>query len=156
MLIMFVNLVTIQWAGTPVFLVAKPCLLAKVLDYIRTTLWGRVWIKQGKLDLQTLIIFTGYIVSACTSQTLLFGYMRSTWLKKGSIFHKPVQFVGYTQTRILVDISEHPTEVEILLFNLDLSFSFLVPHFFTFFVHATCTIELNSMGERISPCIHRL
>lgn len=77
--------------------------------------------------------------------------------KKGSIFHKPVQFVGYTQTRILVDISEHPTEVEILLFNLDLSFSFfLISHFFTFFVHATCTIELNSMGERISPCIHRL
>lgn len=156
MLIMFVNLVTIQWAGTPVFLVAKPCLLAKVLDYIRTTLWGRVWIKQGKLDLQTLIIFTGYIVSACTSQTLLFGYMRSTWLKKGSIFHKPVQFVGYTQTRILVDISEHLTEVEILLFNLKFSLSFLISHFFTFFVHATCTIELNSMGERISPCIHRL
>lgn len=52
--------------------------------------------------------------------------------KKGSIFHKPVEFVGYTQTRILVDISEHPTEVEILLFNLDLSFSFLSSHFFTF------------------------
>lgn len=26
--------------------------------------------------------------------------------KKGSIFHKPVEFVGYTQTRILVDISD--------------------------------------------------
>lgn len=52
--------------------------------------------------------------------------------KKGSIFHKPVEFVGYTQTRILVDISEHPTEVEVLLFNLDLSFSFLISHFFTF------------------------
>lgn len=76
--------------------------------------------------------------------------------KKGSIFHKPVKFVGYTQTHILVDISEHPTEVEVLLFNLELSFSFLSSHFFTFFVHATCTIELNSMGERISSCIHRL
>lgn len=118
MLIMFVNLVTIQWAGTPVFLVAKPCLLAKVLDYIRTTLWGRVWIKQGKLDLQTLIIFTGYIVSACTSQTLLFGYMKSTWLKKGSIFHKPVEFVSFHK-HILVDISEHPIEVEIrILFQI--------------------------------------
>lgn len=112
MLIMFVNLVTIQWAGTPVFLVAKPCLLAKVLDYIRTTLWGRVWIKQGKLDLQTLIIFTGYIVSACTSQTLLFGYMRSTWLeekkKKVPLFislfslwvtHKHLYLLTYLNTR---------------------------------------------------------
>lgn len=34
--------------------------------------------------------------------------------KYGSIFHKPVEFVGSTQTQIIVDISEHPTEVEIL------------------------------------------
>lgn len=157
MLIMFVNLVTIQWAGTPVFLVAKPCLLAKVLDYIRTTLWGRVWIKQGKLDLQTLIIFTGYIVSACTSQTLLFGYMRSTWLKKnGYIFHKPVQFVGFSQTRILVNIisnTQQKSKSSYLIWIFFLIFDFT---FYHFFVHATCTIELNSMGERISPCIHRL
>lgn len=81
---MFVDLVTIQWAGTPVFLVEEPCLLAKVLDYIRTTLWGRVWNKQGKLDLQTLIIFTGYIVSACTSQTLVF------WLNEKHMVGKKV------------------------------------------------------------------
>lgn len=154
---MFVNLVTIQWAGTPVFLVAKPCLLAKVLDYIRTTLWGRVWNKQGKLDLQTLIIFTGYIVSACTSQTLILVIWEAHGLKKkGSIFHKPVEFVGYTQTPILVDISEHPTEVESSYLIWIYPFHFLSSHFLTFFVHATCTIELNSMGERISPCIHRL
>lgn len=52
--------------------------------------------------------------------------MRSTWLKKKvPSFIKPVEFVGSTQTRILVDISEHPTEVEeILLFNLDYPFHF--------------------------------
>lgn len=62
-----------------------------------------------------------------------------------------------SKTPILTDISEHPTKVKIL-FNLNLSFQFFfVSHFFHFFfVHATCTIELNSMGERISPCIHRL
>lgn len=149
---MFVNLVTIQWAGTPVFLVAKPCLLAKVLDYIRTTLWGRVWIKQGKLDLQTLIIFTGYIVSACTSQTLLFGYMKSTWLKKGSIFHKPVEFVSFHKHTCWHIWTPNRSWNTYLISKFPFHFS----HFSTFVVHATCTIELNSMGERISPCIHRL
>lgn len=70
--------------------------------------------------------------------------MRSTWLKKGSIFHKPVQFVGYTQTRILVDISEHPTEVKILLFNLDLSFFIFN---FTFF-HFFCTCNMHYRIEQ--------
>jgi len=52
--------------------------------------------------------------------------------------------VGYTQTRILVDISEHPTEVEILLFNLDLSFSFFD---FTFF-HFFCTCNMHYRIEQ--------
>lgn len=63
--------------------------------------------------------------------------------KKGSIFHKPVEFVGYTQTPILVDISKHPTEVEILLFNLDLSFSFLISHFSLF-----CTCNMHYRIEQ--------
>ena len=157
MLIMFVNLVTIQWAGIPVFLVAKPCLLAVVLDCIRTTLWGRVWIKQGKLDLQTLM-FTGYIVSACTSQTLLFGYMRSTWLEKKKVpfsislfslwvLHKSVYLLtlSYTQQK-----SQSSDLIWIFFLH------FFLFHILSLFVHASCTIELNSMGERISPCIHRL
>lgn len=70
--------------------------------------------QTGKARSSNLNNFTGYIVSACTSQTLLFGYMKSTWLRKGSIFHnKPVEFVGSSQT--LVDISEHPIEVEFLI-----------------------------------------
>lgn len=52
--------------------------------------------------------------------------------------------MGYTQTPILVDISEHPTEVEILLFNLDLSFSFLSSHFFHFF----CTCNMHYRIEQ--------
>lgn len=64
---------------------------------------------------------------------LNFGYMRSTWFKKkGSIFHKPVEFVGYTQTPILVDISEHPTEVESSYLIWIYPFHFLSSHFLTF------------------------
>jgi len=142
---MFVNVVTIQWAGTPVFLVAKPCLLAEVLDCIRTTLWGRVWIKQGKLDLQTLIIFTGYIVSACTSQTLLFGYMRSTWLKSGSIFHKPVLFVGFTQTCILVDIISYTQQKSK---SSDFIWIFFLKFYPPTFYHFFCTCNMHYKIEQ--------
>ena len=131
MLIMFVNLVTIRWAGIPVFLVAKPCLLAVVLDCIRTTLWGRVWIKQGKLDLQTLM-FTGYIVSACTSQTLLFGYMRSTWLEKKKVPFSISLFSLWVlhKSVYLLTLSYHPTKVSILWFNLNIFLHFF---YFTFY-----------------------
>lgn len=63
--------------------------------------------------------------------------------KKGSIFHKPVEFVGYIQTHILVDISEHPTEVEILLFSF--GFTFFID--FTFF-HFFCTCNMHYRIEQ--------
>lgn len=146
MLIMFVDLVTIQWAGTPVFLVEEPCLLAEGLDYIRTTLWGRVWNKQGKLDLQTLIIFTGYIVSACTSQTLVFWLNEKHMVgkKKGSIFHKPVEFVGYTKHLFLLTYLNTQQKLKSYLIWISLFHFFF---HFTFF-HFFCTCNMHYRIEQ--------
>lgn len=106
MLIMFVQKIgdrpTIQWAGNSCFLSGDfkrnnkkhllPDFCFLLFLWVKglnlTTSSGQRHYEVGfesnreKLVLQTLIIFTGYIVSACTSQKpYIFGSMRSTWLK---------------------------------------------------------------------------